>query len=254
MHRETTEKPQRNTEQSSENLCASPFFLCACLCSKRKRAMKAIILAAGSSRMDSTTPWVLQPLGDRPLLDYVVELASQVVKPDDLIVVVDGQDNAITAHLGPDYHYVVQHQQHGTGHAVLQAQTAIIGYDGPLLILYGDTALLRASSVLGLLTRHQLKQAALTLLAATTDQLLPYGRIIRNAQGAIVDVVEAHAATQAEQQIKELNIGAYVVEAATLWPALRAAEEADANKQIDFTAAIHIRSSAASTASNANSI
>lgn len=201
--------------------------------------MKAIILAAGASRMDSTTPWVLHTLGDRPLLDYVVGLASQVVNPDDLIVVVDGQDNAISAHLGPDYHYVVQHQQHGTGHAVLQAQTAIIGYEGPLLILYGDTALLRASSVLGLLTRHRLKQAALTLLAATTDQPLPYGRIIRNAQGAIVDVVEAHAASQAEQQIKELNIGAYVVEAAALWPALRTAEEADANKQIDFTDAIH---------------
>jgi alpha-D-glucose phosphate-specific phosphoglucomutase len=202
------------------------------------RTMKAIILAAGSSPMDNTTPWVLRGLGDRPLLDYVVELASQVVKPDDIIVVVDGQDNAIASHLGADYHYVVQHGRHGTGHAVLQARGAIIGYDGPLLILYGDTALLRASSVLGLLTRHRLKQATLTLLAAITEQPLPYGRIIRNAQGAIVDVVEDHVATQAEQQIKELNIGAYVVEASALWPALRAAAEADAAKQIDFTASI----------------
>ncbi|RIK28375.1 MAG: glucosamine-1-phosphate N-acetyltransferase, partial [Chloroflexi bacterium] len=98
--------------------------------------------------------------------------------------------------------------------------------------------LLRRSSLLGLVTRHQLKQADMTLLAATTDQMLPYGRIIRNAEGEITDVVEEVAATNAQEQIRELNIGAYVVKATVLWPALRKAAVTAADGPIDLTACI----------------
>lgn len=200
--------------------------------------MKAIILAAGSSRGDQAMPWVMRKLGDRPILDYVIDLATAMVAAQDIMLVIDEQGNSVAEHLGGNYHYVVQHEAHGTGHAVLQAQAALAGYTGDLLILYGDTALIQPSSVLGLVTRHQLKQAGLTLLAAETDQRLPYGRIVRNPAGQINDVIEERDASAQEHQIKELNIGAYVAKAPLLWPALQAAVDENAQGICHFTACI----------------
>jgi alpha-D-glucose phosphate-specific phosphoglucomutase len=200
--------------------------------------MKALILAGGSWRHPDDPAWLVQPLGDRVLIDYVVGRALSLVAPGDLFVIVDQASSAVGEHFGDQYRYVSQTEPRGTGHAVLQAEQALGDYDGPLLILYGDTVLLRRSSLLGLTTRHQLRQADLTLLTAVTDQTLPYGRIIRNASGQIIDVVELAAATCEQARIKELNVGAYVVETAALWPALHAAA-AEADGAIDLTACIH---------------
>lgn len=183
--------------------------------------MKAIILAAGSQQNTSVTPWVLQKLGERTLIDYVVDLARPFVEPADLVVIVHRCDDAVAQHLGNGFHYEEQTDLRGTGHAVLQAKRALGDYDGPVLILYGDTALLSEASILGLVTRHQLKKAGLSLLTARTEQPLPYGRIVRDATGAIIEVVEEAEATASERQIKELNVGAYMVETAALWPALQ---------------------------------
>lgn len=200
--------------------------------------MKALILAAGSQHQPDDPAWLLQPLGDRALIDYVVERATGLVAPGHLFIVVEGVDSAVGAHFGDQYHYVVQSEPRGTGHAVLQAAGALAGYDGPLLILYGDTVLLSRSSLLGLATRHRLKQADITLLTAVTDQPLPYGRIIRTAAGQIVDVVEEANATRAQETIRELNIGAYVVETTALWPALRKATATAVDGAIDLTACV----------------
>lgn len=189
--------------------------------------MKAIILAAGATPDENQTPWVLRKLGDRPIIDYVVELATLLVKPAEMLIVIDEASNAVAQYLGPTHTYVVQPDPRGTGSAVLAAQDALAGYEGSLLILYGDTALLQPSSMLGLVTRHRLKQATLTLLTAETDQDLPYGRVLRNQAGQIVEVVEAAEASPIEERVRELNIGAYVVESKALWPALYRAIEMD---------------------------
>jgi alpha-D-glucose phosphate-specific phosphoglucomutase len=183
--------------------------------------MKAIILAAGSQQNTSTTPWVLQKLGERALIDYVVDLARPFVEPTDVVVIVHRCDDAVAQHLSNQFHYEEQTDLRGTGHAVLQAKRTLGDYDGPLLILYGDTALLSEASILGLVTRHRLKKAGLSLLTARSEQPLPYGRIVRDATGAIIEVVEEAEATANERQIKELNVGAYMVETAALWPALQ---------------------------------
>ena len=183
--------------------------------------MKAIILAAGSQQTIGETPWVLQKLGDRALIDYVVDLARPFVEPADLVVIVHRCDDAVAQHLGNGFHYEEQTDLRGTGHAVLQAKPALGDYDGPVLILYGDTALLNEASILGLVTRHRLKKAGLSLLTAHSHQPLPYGRIVRDHAGRIIEVVEEAEATASERQITELNVGAYVVETAALWPALQ---------------------------------
>ncbi len=199
--------------------------------------MKAIILAAGSHHNATETPWVLQPLGDRALIDYVVELARPFVAPADLVVIVRASDDAVAHHLGDTFHYEEQADLRGTGHAVLQAKRALGDYTGPLLILYGDTALLSEASLLGLVTRHRLKGAGLSLLTARSDQPLPYGRIVRDATGRIIEVVEEAEATASERQIKELNVGAYVVETEALWAALqRLGSQVDGS--LPFTACV----------------
>ena len=180
-----------------------------------------MILAAGSQHNAGEVPWLLQKLGDRAMIDYVVALARTLVQPVDLVVVVRACADPVACHLGDAFHYEEQPDLRGTGHAVLQAKRALGDYDGPVLILYGDTALLSEASILGLVTRHRLKQAGLSLLTARSNQALPYGRIVRDANGRIIEVVEEVEATASERQITELNVGAYVVETAALWPALQ---------------------------------
>ncbi len=166
--------------------------------------MKVVVLAAANADL------LLRKLGDRTVLDCVVENALEVAPAGEIYVVVGNRRDEVRAHLGPDYHYVVQEEQLGTGHAVLAAMAAIPGFQGNLLILYGDTPLFRPDSVRGLLNRHRLRKADLTLLTAVVDRPLPYGRIIRDAGGRIVDIIEDTEASASVREIRELNVGAYV--------------------------------------------
>jgi len=186
-------------------------------------ALKAVILAAGRETITADAePIVLQTLGEHRIIDYVVQSALQLVSPDDLYIIVGYRREEVQAHLGSDYHYVVQEEQLGTGHAVLQLYSLLEDFYGDLLILYGDTPLFRPASVRGLLNRHRLKQAHLTLLTAVVDDPLPYGRIIRDAAGRIVDIIEETEASPQVREIRELNVGAYAVRAGKIFPVLRA--------------------------------
>ena len=183
--------------------------------------LQAVILAAGRQTIGTDgEPLLLQPLGDRAVLDHVVQCALQRVSADDLWIVVGYRREKIQAHLGPDFHYVVQEEPLGTGHAVLQLAPLLRDFPGDLLILYGDTPLFRPASIRGLLNRHRLREAHLTLLSAVVDRPLPYGRIIRDAAGRIVDIIEEEEASPQVRDIRELNVGAYVVRAAAIFPAL----------------------------------
>jgi len=187
-----------------------------------ERPLKAVILAAGTGQATDLASFpLLQNLGERKVVDYVVERALQFVAPQDLYIVVGHQREEVQAHLGPGYHYVVQEKQLGTGHAVLQVYPFLQGYEGDLLILYGDTPLFRTASIRGLLNRHRLKGAGLTLLTAVVQRPLPYGRIIRDAAGRIIDIIEEAEASREVREIRELNVGAYVVRAEALFPALQ---------------------------------
>ncbi len=183
--------------------------------------LKAVILAAGKEAITADAkPIVLQPLGDRRIIDYLVENALQLVSPDDLYIVVGYRREEVQVHLGPDYHYVVQEEQLGTGHAVLQLHPLLKDFQGDLLILYGDTPLFRPASIRGLLNRHRLRNAHLTLLTAIVDRPFPYGRIIRDAAGRIIDIIEETEASPEVREIRELNVGAYAVHAGAIFPAL----------------------------------
>ena len=185
-----------------------------------KLELKAVVLAGGKEAASGDQPLVLQRLGDRTILDYVLANARQVVSPEDLYVVVGNWQEAVRAQLGTECHSVVQPEPLGTGHAVRQLAPTLKGYRGNLLILYGDTPLFRPASIRGLLNRHALRGAHLTLLTAVVKQPFPYGRIIRDAGGCIVDIIEETEASPAVREIRELNVGAYVVSAPAIFAAL----------------------------------
>jgi phosphomannomutase/choline kinase len=208
--------------------------------------LKAIILAAGKETADrfgrataDAKPMVLQTLGDRRIIDYVVQNGLQLVSPDDIYIVVGYKQEEVQAHLGPDYHYVVQEDQLGTGHAVLQLQPLLRDFQGDLLILYGDTPLFRPASIRGLLNRHRLRRAHLTLLTAVVDRPLPYGRIIRDAAGRIMDIIEETEASPEVREIRELNVGAYVVRAEDIFPALETLPPSPLNGEYRLTDCAH---------------
>jgi phosphomannomutase/choline kinase len=183
--------------------------------------LKAVILAAGREAITGDNqPMVLQPLGDRRIIDYVLENARPFVSSENLYIVVGDPPDMIQAHLGPDYQYVLQREPLGTGHAVLQLHECLKDFRGNLLILYGDTPLFRPASLRGLINRHCLRQAHLTLLTAVVDRALPYGRIIRDNDGHIIDIIEETEASPRVREIRELNAGAYVVRAQAIFSAL----------------------------------
>ena len=138
------------------------------------RQRKAVILAAGHDDSE-LRPFLLTRLGDETIIDLVIGNVLQVVAPEDIYIVVGRSQDAIRRHLGDRFTYVVQNKPAGTGHAVLQVRPKLAGFNGDLLILYGDTPLFRPASIRGLLNRHQLKGADLTLLTAIVDRPLPYG-------------------------------------------------------------------------------
>lgn len=181
--------------------------------------LKAVILAAGReeesdycSNKGEDIPMALRPLGDRKIIDYVIQNVLQVVSRQDLYIVLGYRKEKIQEYLGTEYNYVLQEEQLGTGHAVQQLYPLLKNFKGNLLILYGDTPLFRSSSIRGLLNRHFLCNAQLTILTAIIDRLLPYGRIIRDDKENIIDIIEDMDASPEIRRIRELNIGAYVVD------------------------------------------
>jgi phosphomannomutase/molybdopterin-guanine dinucleotide biosynthesis protein A len=202
--------------------------------------LKAVVLAGG--RKENTTdaqPLLLHSLSGRPVLEWVVQNALQVVRPEDIYVVVGHQKEGVRTRLGNAYHYTAQEEPLGTGHAVRQLAAELNGFDGTLLILYGDTPLFRPDSIRGLLNRHYLRNADLTLLTAVADDALSYGRIIRNSGGQIVDIIEATEASAEVRNIRELNVGAYVVGAQVIFSALEKLSPSSVDGEYRLTDCVH---------------
>jgi bifunctional N-acetylglucosamine-1-phosphate-uridyltransferase/glucosamine-1-phosphate-acetyltransferase GlmU-like protein len=183
--------------------------------------LKVVILAAGKDAITPDGhPLVLQKLGEQSILQYVVQNAEQLASSEDIHIVVGYRQDEVRAKLDSNYQYIVQENPNGTGAAVREVTNRLQGFHGNLLILYGDTPLFRPGSIRGLLNRHKLRNAHLTLLTAVVDRRLPYGRIIRDAAGQIIDIIEDTEASPEVRAIRELNVGAYVVNADTIATAL----------------------------------
>ena len=138
---------------------------------KLQKPLKAVILAAGSKSItEDGLPVLLQDLGGKKIIDYVMENVAQLIGPAETYVIVGYHQDAIRAHLGPDYHYVTQEIPQGTGDAVLALHPLLKDYDGDLLILYGDTPLFNPTSIRGLINRHRLRNGRCELVLVIRPQ------------------------------------------------------------------------------------
>jgi len=202
--------------------------------------LKAILLAAGPGEEDGKPFFkVLEPLGQKLVIDYVIDLVTRFVSTKNVYAVVGYQREQVQKHLGDAYNYVMQDQLLGTGHAVLQVFSQLESYKGDLLILYGDTPLFRPSSISGMLNRHRLKEADLTLFTGVSTQTLPYGRIIREMSGQIVGIIEETDASEQVLSIRELNVGAYVTRAEELFSALKQLSQGREGMRLPLTEIVH---------------
>ena len=191
--------------------------------------LAVIIIGAGKgTRMKSARAKVLHPLAGRPLIGHVLELAGQLT-PQHLITVVGHQADAVRLTCEPyGARCVVQDPQLGTGHAVAQAEPLLPDFVGDVLVLYGDVPLLRLATVRALLATHRQQQATVTVLTACLDNPAGYGRIVRNAAGTLVRIVEERDATDTERALHEINSGIYCFTAPFLFTALRQVDRTNA--------------------------
>ena len=171
--------------------------------------LRIIIMAAGlGTRMKSKTAKVLHRAAGRPLIDYVVDLAREI-GDDKPVIVVGHQREQVQQHVGDRARFAVQEKQLGTGHAVLQAIEFVKGAQ-EVLILSGDVPLTRVETLQALVDEHRRAGNALTLLTMTLDEPALYGRIVRDADGSVIRIVEAKDADEKQRKIREVNAGIYV--------------------------------------------
>lgn len=180
----------------------------------------AVILAAGKgTRMKSALPKVLHRVGGKPMVQHVLDAAKTAGAVRSIVVIGFGAQS-VAAALGEQAEYVVQAEQLGTGHAVLQARRLLAEFDGTVMILCGDTPLLQAGVLEKLYEGHSKAQAAATVLTAQMPNPAGYGRVIRDSSGRVMKIVEHKDASPAELAVKEVNTGIYCFERAALFEAL----------------------------------
>lgn len=192
-----------------------------------------VVLAAGKgTRMKSALPKVLHVAGGRSLIDHALRTAT-TLSPASIVVIVGHEAGMLKDALRewPGLTFAVQEPQLGTGHALLQAEPALRGAQGTLVLLSGDVPLLRADTLATLVRVHQSRGAAATVLTADVPAPDGYGRIVRDGD-RIGAIVEHRDASPAQREIREINSGVYAFAIAPLFGALR--EIGSANAQGEY--------------------
>ncbi len=185
------------------------------------REICGLILAAGEgTRMRSSLAKVLHLLGGTPMIQCVAELCRRLPLKRTLIVVGYQADRVRAALDGQPVEFVLQAEQRGTGHAVMQAEAALSGFEGDLLVLSGDVPLLSPQTVHDLLAAHQRAGAQATFMSTRLADPTGYGRVIRGPQGGFLRIVEEAEATPEERRITEINAGIYCFACPPLFQAL----------------------------------
>lgn len=180
----------------------------------------SVILAAGmGTRMKSAMPKVLHKVCGKALCKWVID-ASKEAGADMVVTIIGHKADMVRTQIEADTEIAVQAEQKGTGHAVMQASDFIRETEGSVVILNGDTPLITAETIKKAIKFHDESGNQATVITAILDDATGYGRIVRNAEGNVVKIVEHKDASEEERKINEINSGMYVFDAASLVYAL----------------------------------
>ncbi len=207
------------------------------------RPAAVIVLAAGEgTRMKSKKPKVLHELCGRALVDHMLT-AARGLDPERLIIVTGHAREQVEAHVAaccPQAVPIVQAEQRGTGHAVRTVLETVGVISGTVLVTYGDTPLLRTETLAALLESHAAGGNAVTVLTAEVPDPTGYGRIVRDASGAVLEIVEERDASPEQRAIKEMNSGVYAFDGVLLADAVKRVSAANAQGEEYLTDVVAI--------------
>jgi bifunctional UDP-N-acetylglucosamine pyrophosphorylase/glucosamine-1-phosphate N-acetyltransferase len=189
--------------------------------------LSAIVLAAGkATRMKSERVKVLHEICGRPMLSYVLDACRAVGVTRIYLVIGHDRERVMAAYRGDaDIGWVVQEEQKGTGHAVMvcremMEKDGVVGDGEHVFVLGGDGPLIRGETLKALAEKHLATKAAVTLATSVIENPTGYGRILRDAGGGVVGIVEQNDATAEQRAIKEVNPTYWMFRTTDLFEAL----------------------------------
>lgn len=201
--------------------------------------LSTIIIAAGSGRrMKSEKSKLIHKIYDKELIKRVYDLASSL--GHDIVAVVGYKKDQIMNLLGESVHYAYQEELLGTGHAVMMTEKYFSNKSGKVLVLYGDVPILRKETIEKLIKQSINNNDVATILTAIVDNPLGYGRIIRDLNGEIEEIVEDKDATSEQKRIREVNSGIYCFDIEELFKALKDVKSNNAQNEYYLTDVIKI--------------
>ena len=214
--------------------------------------MKAIVLAAGKgTRLQSEAyhlPKALRPLCGKPLISYVLE-SLNFIAPEDTLIIVGYQKEKVMEAVGGRYHFAEQTTLNGTAKATLCGEAFFGNYSGSILVCYCDMPFLRRETYQAMLQQHEATGAGNTLLTSKAHPIPPYGRLIRDASGRLLDVIEESACTEAQKKIDEVNVGIQVLKSPEMWSWLKQVDNQNPHKEYYLTGVARVLAKAQVTQS-----
>lgn len=202
------------------------------------KPIRAIIPAAGKGKrlqkISGDLPKAMFRVDNRPMLEIVLENID-FVEADNVYIVVGCGKERIIEHFGQRYHYVEQKQQLGTGHAVMECAEAFEGFEGDVLVTFGDMPLFRRSEMEKMCRQHAESGAVCTLMTAENPELTMWARVTRDEKGNFAAIVEGKDCTPEQGRIKELFSGVMVFDSRALFEILPEVGCANAQKEYYLT-------------------
>ena len=181
----------------------------------------AVVLAAGQgTRMKSKLYKVLHPVCGKSMVEHVIDNIN-TLNTNRIVTVVGHGAEMVKETLGDKSEYVLQAEQLGTAHAIQQAEQLLGGLEGTTLVVCGDTPLIRPETMQALFEHHQTTNAKATILTAMADDPTGYGRILRDVNGQVSQIVEQKDASSEQRLVKEINTGTYCFDNKSLFETLK---------------------------------